>query len=58
MRLGKILFGQVDSGEWEGVTSRSSLAQKLMVQSHSSEQLSSTVDMVKGVVVDSAEGIR
>ncbi len=51
------LFGTVDySGEWAGTTSLSSLAQKLTVQNRSSEQPSSTVDMVKGAAVDSAEG--
>ncbi len=53
----KSLFGRVDPGEWVGMTSPSSLAQKLTVQSHSSEKPSSTVDMVKGAAVDSAEGI-
>ncbi len=49
-------FGRVDSSEWEGMTSSSSLTEKLTIQNRSSEQPSSKVDMVKGAAVDSAEG--
>ncbi len=54
--VGKSLFEQVDSGEWAGTISPSSMAQKLTVQSRRSEQPSSMVDTVNGVAVNSAEG--